>query len=59
VVEQIIALFGKGEKSGHAETVPNTFHGWMGTRSNLKDERNVKQFEDGYKQVAEYFLEHI
>jgi dienelactone hydrolase len=59
VVKQIEALFANGKKTGHAETVPDTFHGWMGTRSNLKDEKNVKQFEDGYKEVAEYFLEHL
>ncbi|GFP57069.1 hypothetical protein ACSS6W_004368 [Trichoderma asperelloides] len=34
-------------------------HGWMGARSDLKNEENVKEFERGYKQAADFFAKHL
>ncbi|KGO40374.1 Dienelactone hydrolase [Penicillium expansum] len=31
------------------------FHGWMGARANLEDEKNLLEFTRGYKQVAAFF----
>ncbi|KAL7814381.1 Alpha/Beta hydrolase protein [Trichoderma gracile] len=40
-------------------TYPNMHHGWMGARSDLKNEDNVKEFERGYKQAADFFAKHL
>lgn len=47
-------------KTGYVETYgPPMFHGWMGARANLADESNKKEYERGYKQVAEYLAKYI
>jgi dienelactone hydrolase len=35
------------------------FHGWMGARANLSDETNAREYERGYKQVAEFLAKYI
>ncbi|KAL7796093.1 Alpha/Beta hydrolase protein [Trichoderma ceciliae] len=42
-----------------ATTYETMHHGWMGARSDLKDEDNVKEFERGYKQAADFFSKHL
>lgn len=42
-----------------ATIYPTMHHGWMGARSDLKDEENVKEFERGYKQAADFFAKHL
>jgi hypothetical protein len=34
-------------------------HGWAAARADLKDEENLKQFEDVYKRLADYFGQDI
>ncbi|KAK5992143.1 putative AIM2 family protein C30D10.14 [Cladobotryum mycophilum] len=46
-------------KEGVVETYETMFHGWMGARANLQDEKNVKEFQRGYKRVGEYFAKHL
>ncbi|KAL7904826.1 Alpha/Beta hydrolase protein [Trichoderma velutinum] len=41
------------------ETYANMHHGWMGARADLKNEENVKEYERGYKQVADFFAKHL
>lgn len=33
-------------------------HGWAAARADLKDEENVKQFEDVYKRLADFFVKN-
>ncbi len=35
------------------------FHGWMGARANLEKEDNLKEYERGYKQVADFFAKYL
>jgi dienelactone hydrolase len=35
------------------------FHGWMGARANLEDEKNRAEFERGYDKVGEFFAKHL
>lgn len=55
-IEEIVKQPGKG---GEVETYSTMFHGWMGTRSKLTDENNVKEYERGYKQTANFFLKYL
>jgi dienelactone hydrolase len=59
VVAQYKEILAQPGKTGHAETIPGSFHGWMGARANLKDEKNVSLYEKGYKQVSEFYLAHL
>lgn len=53
-------IMSKPGKTGHIETYERPmFHGWMGARANLADETNAKEYERGYKQVAEFLAKHI
>lgn len=47
-----------GDKA-EVTTYETMHHGWMGARSNLKDEENVKEYERGYKQAADFFAKHL
>ncbi|RFU78627.1 dienelactone hydrolase [Trichoderma arundinaceum] len=40
-------------------TYETMHHGWMGARSDLKNEENIKEFERGYKQAADFFSKHL
>ncbi|KAH6871771.1 hypothetical protein B0T10DRAFT_590516 [Thelonectria olida] len=41
------------------ETYSTMFHGWMGARANLEDPANLKEYERGYKQTAEFFSKYL
>lgn len=59
-VAKIKAILEKPGKTGYVETYgPPMFHGWMGSRANLKDETNRKEYERGYKQVADFVSKYI
>lgn len=47
-----------GDKA-EVTTYENMHHGWMGARSDLKNEENVKEYERGYKQAADFFAKHL
>ncbi|KAF3073646.1 hypothetical protein CFAM422_004398 [Trichoderma lentiforme] len=40
-------------------TYETMHHGWMGARADLKNEANVKEYERGYKQAADFFAKHL
>jgi len=44
---------------GVVETYTTMHHGWMGGRAKMDDEENVKEFERGYKQSADFFAQHL
>lgn len=54
--EEILSRPGK---IGVVTTYETMFHGWMGARSNLKDEKNRSEYERGYSQVAGFFAMHL
>ncbi|ROW04617.1 hypothetical protein VPNG_07472 [Cytospora leucostoma] len=59
-VSQVKKVLSKPGKTGHVETYGRPmFHGWMGARANLADEENARQFERGYKQVADFLAKYI
>ncbi len=37
----------QAKKENEIETYDTMFHGWMGARANLEDEKNLKEFERG------------
>lgn len=41
------------------ETYDTMHHGWMAARANLEDPENAKEFERGYKQIANFLQEHL
>ncbi|KAF3924554.1 hypothetical protein ABW21_db0208122 [Orbilia brochopaga] len=47
-----------GDK-GYVETYPESIHGFMGTRCDLKDIKQKANFDRGYKQVADFFNKHL
>ena len=34
-------------------------HGWAAARADLDDEENIKQFEDVYKRLADFFSKNF
>ena len=46
-------------KTGEVETYSKMFHGWMGARAKLTDETNLKEYERGYKQIADFFAKYL
>jgi len=46
-------------KNGVVETYSTMHHGWMGTRANLSNEDNLKEYTRGYNQIASFFGEHL
>ncbi|RDL34671.1 uncharacterized protein BP5553_07799 [Venustampulla echinocandica] len=49
-----------GEGKPHVvETYADMHHGWMGARANLANERNLKEYERGYNQLAAFFAKHL
>jgi len=52
-------ILAKPGKTGEVETYPGMFHGWMGARSDLKKEDNVKEFQRGYEQAAKFFSAYL
>jgi dienelactone hydrolase len=42
-----------------AQALIISHHGWAAARADLKHEENLKQFEDVYKRLAEYFAKNF
>lgn len=60
VVAQIKEIVSKPPKIGYVETYgPPMFHGWMGARANLEDETNKREYERGYKSIADFLAKYI
>ncbi|EOO04129.1 putative dienelactone hydrolase family protein [Phaeoacremonium minimum UCRPA7] len=59
VVAKYKEILSQPGKVGHVETYGDMFHGWMGARAKLNDETNARQYEKGYKQVAEFLAKYI
>lgn len=59
VVAQVKEVLSKPGKIGHVETYETMFHGWMGARANLEDEKNLKEYERGYNAVADFFNKYL
>ncbi|KAI1781534.1 alpha/beta-hydrolase [Hypoxylon cercidicola] len=58
-VEKYKEILAKPGKIGVVETYTDMFHGWMGARANLGDEKNKSEYERGYSQVAEFYAQHL
>ncbi|KUI59570.1 hypothetical protein VP1G_06809 [Cytospora mali] len=59
-IAKVKEVLSKPGKIGHVETYDRPmFHGWMGARANLADETNAKEYERGYKQVADFLVKYI
>ncbi|CDM28450.1 Dienelactone hydrolase [Penicillium roqueforti FM164] len=41
------------------ELYETMFHGWMGSRANMENEQNSKEFTRGYEQIADFFNVHL
>jgi len=52
-------VIGSNATGGVVETYSTMHHGWMGARANLEDPANLKEYERGYKQMAEFFHKHL
>lgn len=59
VVAKYKEILSQPGKVGQVETYEDMFHGWMGARAKLNDENNARQYERGYKQVAEFLAKYI
>jgi dienelactone hydrolase len=59
VVAQIKEILSKPGKTGVVETYETMFHGWMGARANLEDDKNRSEYERGYNQVAGFFAKYL
>jgi dienelactone hydrolase len=59
VVAEVKEILSKPGKTGHVETYETMFHGWMGARANLEDEKNLKEYERGYNAVADFFNKYL
>ncbi|KAI1759512.1 alpha/beta-hydrolase [Hypoxylon sp. FL1150] len=58
-VKQYAEILARPGKVGVVETYKDMFHGWMGARANLGDEKNKSEYERGYSQVAEFFAKYL
>lgn len=52
-------ILAKPGKVGVVETYDSMFHGWMGARAKLDDEKNRAEYERGYKQTADFFDKYL
>ncbi|KAK6075514.1 carboxymethylenebutenolidase [Seiridium cupressi] len=59
VVAQYKEILSKPGKVGMVETYDSMFHGWMGGRAKLDDEKNRAEYERGYDQTAEFFGKYL
>ncbi|KAK8040947.1 dienelactone hydrolase [Apiospora phragmitis] len=50
---------GRPDKTGVVETYSTMGHGWMGVRAKLDVEDDRKEYERGYKQVADFFGKYL
>ena len=60
---ELCEKYGNALREKNKENVVDKYatmvHGWMGARSNFEDPEVVKDFEKGYKQLAEFFKKHL
>lgn len=40
-------------------TKPGMFHGWMGARAKLTEEKYLKGYQEGYEKVAEWLGKNL
>ncbi|KAI0123295.1 dienelactone hydrolase family protein [Xylariales sp. AK1849] len=59
VVARIKEILSQPDKVGVVETYETMFHGWMGSRAKLNDEKNRTEYERGYDQIAEFFRSYL
>lgn len=59
IVAQYKEILSRPGKVGVVETYTTMFHGWMGGRAKLDDEKNRAEYERGYDQVAEFFGKYL
>ncbi|KAM0813305.1 putative Dienelactone hydrolase family protein [Seiridium cardinale] len=59
VVAQYKEILSKPGKVGVVKTYDSMFHGWMGGRAKLDDEKNRAEYERGYDQTAEFFGKYL
>jgi dienelactone hydrolase len=59
VVAEIKEMLSKPGRTGYVETYETMFHGWMGARANLEDEKNLKEYERGYNAVADFYNKYL
>lgn len=59
VVAQCKEILTKPGKIGVVETYEDMFHGWMGARAKLEDEKNNSEYKRGYNQVAEFYAKYL
>ncbi|KAH8894809.1 dienelactone hydrolase family protein [Thozetella sp. PMI_491] len=59
IVAQYKEILSQPGKTGEVETYSTMHHGWMGARAKLGDPENLKEFERGYTQIAEFFAKHL
>ncbi|KAF3290271.1 hypothetical protein TWF132_007064 [Orbilia oligospora] len=53
--EAINNILNSRNDGSHGKIYPNDIHGWMGARSNLKNEAERESYEKGYSEVIEFF----
>ncbi|OKL59135.1 hypothetical protein UA08_05955 [Talaromyces atroroseus] len=53
------AVFAEGSLGSRADTYPTMHHGWMGARADLEDAENKKEYERGYKEIADFFAKYL
>ncbi|CAM1509066.1 Fc.00g028050.m01.CDS01 [Cosmosporella sp. VM-42] len=58
-VAEIKRILSQPGKTGEVETYEGMFHGWMGARANLKDEKNMEEFARGYEQASKFFTKYL
>jgi len=59
IVAEYAEIFKRTGKIGVVETYDKMYHGWMGTRAELADEEKKREYERGYKQVADFFNKYF
>ncbi|KAK6503571.1 hypothetical protein TWF481_008585 [Arthrobotrys musiformis] len=53
--DEVNAILGERNDGSLGKIYPNDIHGWMGARSNLKNEAERESYEKGYADVVEFF----
>ena len=55
-VKQYAEVFSGDGRVGEVDTYSSVSHGWMGAKSDLSKEENVKEFERGYAVSKRYVV---
>ena len=53
--EEVNNILNNRNDGSFGKIYPNDIHGWMGARSNLKNEPERESYEKGYAEVVEFF----